>query len=448
MMRLKPIRFIGHKIGPFDHIELNWDKESRHTLIVAENGMGKTTLVAAIAACLSLGHNALFMPSHLQKFAHDDEAYSYLELTWGNKKGWVFRCPLSENDNKTELQLLLATNQKSHLADGIYLDDEMSIGDGRRKPVRTIVSRSLWPIREAWNTFSDLDFLVSAYGTSRDIKKTIVNGKINLADEPLRNILDPSTPILSSEIFQWIEDQNVNYALAIAEGKSEEAEAYLAAIHRIEQLMQEDLEMPVTFQLKRNPRRLEIHQNGAVLTVDQLSDGTRSLLSWPLDYLMRASQVNWKNATDAAVAPGLILVDEIDAHLHPEWQRRVMTIVSQLLPETYIIATTHSPFVLGSVDDAQIFQIYKDGAGKLQVNSSYDELYGYPADVVLEKKFVPSLYPPEVEGKLARLGELAGKVVSGKASAQEKEEHDALLEEMKDLSPWLENLLALRGSFT
>jgi predicted ATP-binding protein involved in virulence len=65
MMRLKPIRFIGHKIGPFDHIELNWDKESRHTLIVAENGMGKTTLVAAIAACLSLGHNGLFMPSHV-----------------------------------------------------------------------------------------------------------------------------------------------------------------------------------------------------------------------------------------------------------------------------------------------------------------------------------------------------------------------------------------------
>jgi predicted ATP-binding protein involved in virulence len=130
-----------------------------------------------------------------------------------------------------------------------------------------------------------------------------------------------------------------------------------------------------------------------------------------------------------------------------EWQRRVMSVVSQLLPETYIIATTHSPFVLGSVDDAQVFQIYKDERGNLQVKSSYDELYGYPADVVLEKKFVPSLYPPEVEAKLARLGELAGKVVSGEASAQEKEEHDALLVEMKELNPWLENLLALRGSF-
>jgi len=75
-------------------------------------------------------------------------------------------------------------------------------------------------------------------------------------------------------------------------------------------------------------------------------------------------------------------------------------VVSQLLPETYIIATTHSPFVLGSTDDAQIFQVYEDRDGRLSIRASYDELYGYPADLVLEKAFVPSLYPPEVERKL------------------------------------------------
>ncbi len=78
-----------------------------------------------------------------------------------------------------------------------------------------------------------------------------------------------------------------------------------------------------------------------------------------------------------------------------------------LLPETYVIATTHSPFVLGATDEAQVFQIYRDEAGKLDVRSSFDELYGYPADVVLEKTFVPSLYAPEVEEKLQQLNELA-----------------------------------------
>ena len=152
---------------------------------------------------------------------------------------------------------------------------------------------------------------------------------------------------------------------------------------------------------------LIVGENGTPLSVDQLSDGTRSLLSWPLDYLMRASRVNWADPTDSATAPGLILVDEIDSHLHPEWQRRVMDVVSHLLPETYVIATTHSPFVLGATDEAQLFQIYRDEAGKLDVRSSFDELYGYPADVVLEKTFVPSLYAPEVEEKLQRLNELA-----------------------------------------
>lgn len=48
--------------------------------------------------------------------------------------------------------------------------------------------------------------------------------------------------------------------------------------------------------------------------------------------------------------------------------------ISHLLPETHVIATTHSPFVLASVDDAQVFQIYRDESGKLDVKASYDEL--------------------------------------------------------------------------
>jgi predicted ATP-binding protein involved in virulence len=81
-------------------------------------------------------------------------------------------------------------------------------------------------------------------------------------------------------------------------------------------------------------------------------------MSWPLDYLMRTSRVNWAVPTDSVRVPGLILVDEIDAHLHPEWQRREMSMVNQLLPETYIIATTDSPFVVAAADDAYVFRLY------------------------------------------------------------------------------------------
>jgi hypothetical protein len=434
MMKLRPVRFIGHKIGPFDHIELNWAQDSRYTLIVAENGMGKTTLVAAMAACLSFGDDNLFSTAHFRRFTHDEQAFAYLELEMGRETGWIIRWvsqtrPLKLPEHPALPDLF--TSEK-HIFDQV---------PPHRDP--RACSANLSSVINAWLTAQRVKALPAAYGVGRDLQKPKIQEHRDLSTDVLGDILDPFAPIQSTEIFQWVANQHIYYALALAENKSEEAQAYLAAIRRVEQLLSEGLEYPITFHLKRNPFQLEVKQNGVTLSVDQLSDGTRSFLSWPLDYLMRASRVNWANPADSAVAPGLILVDEIDAHLHPEWQRRVMPVISRLLPETYIIATTHSPFVLGATEDAQIFRIRQDERGCLFAQAGFDELYGYPADLVLEKAFVPSLYAPKFEQKLTRLSELAGKVAAGDISFQEKQEHDALLQELAEVNPWLNSLLTL-----
>lgn len=431
-MRWKPVRFIGHKIGPFDHIELNWEQDSRYTLIVAENGMGKTTLVTAMAACLSFGDDDLCPSLNFERFAHDDESFAALELSLGQDTGWLLRWTLQAQSRRRG-------STRPKIPAGLPELETSSTRTGHPGEW----SPNLAPVIRSWRAAQGIDSLAAAYGVSRDLQKPKIREQQDLGAEALIDILNPFAPIKSSEIFQWIANQYVYHALALAEDNQEEARAYLAAIERVEQLLSNSLEYPISFELKRNPFRLEVQQNGVTLSVDQLSDGTRSFLSWPLDYLMRASRVNWANPADSTTAPGLILVDEIDCHLHPEWQRRVMSVVSQLLPETYIIATTHSPFVLGSTDDAQIFRIYEDRDGRLSIRASYDELYGYPADLVLEKAFVPSLYPPEVERKLLRLSELAGKIAAGDIRPREKQEHDDLLQELANVSPWLNSLLAL-----
>lgn len=476
-MKWKPVRFIGHKIGPFDHIELNWEKGSRYTLIVAENGMGKTTLVAAMAACLSFGDDNLFPSVYFERFASNREALAYLEIELGSETGWILYWvsqPLKGTLDVTDwtpldtlpvkpnsaypYPMLSLSNIRVYPSSSINpapiklphlppLEEAIFIDSAPEGSISIVVhvacSRNLLPLIETWQTAQNIDRLAAAYGVGRDLQRPKIREHQELDTNPLKDILNPFAPIQSSEIFQWIANQYVYYALALSESKQDEAQAYLAAIQRVERLLSGGLEYPITFQVKRNPFRLEVKQNGVVLSVDQLSDGTRSFLSWPLDYLMRASRVNWANPANGVLAPGLILVDEIDAHLHPEWQRRVMGVISQLLPETYVIATTHSPFVLGATDDAQIFRIDKDEDGQLSVKASFDELYGYPADLVLEKAFVPSLYAPEVEQKLLRLTELAGKAVTGAISPQEKHEHDNLLRELADTSPWLNSLLTL-----
>jgi energy-coupling factor transporter ATP-binding protein EcfA2 len=469
-VRLKPVKFVGHKIGPFDHIELNWQQDSDYTLIVAENGLGKTTLVAAMAACLSLGDDTLFPDEHFERFAHykTGDSFAYLEIDMEGEAGWIIHwgsgtfaySGINPSDPyagfpylvyklkdrrihapKSDLKqgtLQLPGSLTLELKEAIYIDN----GLGASVTMPVVCSQNLLPLMETQQDVQNTKVLIAAYGVSRDIQHAEIREHQDLDDQVLRDILNPFAPIQSREIFQWIFNQHTNRVYALAEGKEEEAQAYLAAVRRVENSLAE-LEQPISFQVKRNPLRLEVRRNGTILTLDQLSDGTRSLLSWPLDYLMRASRVSWANPADSATAPGLILVDEIDAHLHPEWQRRVMSVVSQLLPETYIIATTHSPFVVGSTDNAQVFRVYREDDGKLSVQSSFDELYGYPADLVLEKTFVKSLYAPELEKDLIRLSELAREVAAGTISPPQREEYDRLMQKLARVSPWLNNLLSV-----
>jgi hypothetical protein len=434
-MRLQPLKFIGHKIGPFDHVELNWQPGSRSTLIVAENGMGKTTLITAIAACLSFGISDLFPMERWQRIAHGDGVNSYaaLKMSFNDNVAWIIFNSRGLDRNKSQ---------------GFEPPPDISAAGKLANIGRGLVqfSLDLKQIPESWRGRRDLVAMGAAYGTHRDIRHTNVTGAKQITKNPLGQILDPLAPIDSGDIYQWIINQHTLHALALADGEEEEARTYLSATQRLQDLLSTTIDYPLSFRVKRNPLQLEIMQDDTALTMDQLSDGTRAFLSWVLDYLTRAARVNWIDPRDSVIAPGVILVDELDAHLHPEWQRRIMPSLRQLLPETHIIATTHSPFIVGSADDVQIFRVYRDENGSLAVDASPDDLYGYPADLVLEKVFVSGqfgLYTPDVERKLRLLSDLARKVASGEASDQEKQEHDNLFEELARFSPWLASLLSL-----
>lgn len=86
-----------------------------------------------------------------------------------------------------------------------------------------------------------------------------------------------------------------------------------------------------------------------------LPDGLVSLMSWVIDLVRRLSLLT---KPGESILPWnrsfLLLLDEVDAHLHPEWQRRILPAVQKSFPNAQIIAATHSPFVVGSIDDAWV----------------------------------------------------------------------------------------------
>lgn len=104
-------------------------------------------------------------------------------------------------------------------------------------------------------------------------------------------------------------------------------------------------------------------ENGAQVSFEQLSEGYRTTLIFVCDLLYRFYGYKMpKDFNGVFDAKGVVLIDEIDAHLHPRWQRTIVSRIRKLFPEVQFIMTTHSPHIIqGAGQDAVIFRVYRDG---------------------------------------------------------------------------------------
>ena len=100
--------------------------------------------------------------------------------------------------------------------------------------------------------------------------------------------------------------------------------------------------------------RLLVDQGGIPVDVVQLSDGERGVMALVLDLARRLSQANPSLEDPLSKGRAIVLIDEIDLHLHPKWQRQIVRKLTTTFPRCQFIATTHSPQVLASVDPDQV----------------------------------------------------------------------------------------------
>ena len=92
--------------------------------------------------------------------------------------------------------------------------------------------------------------------------------------------------------------------------------------------------------------------SGETLPLDLLPAGVRGMLSMVADLAWRAAFLNPQFGAEAVrETPGVVLIDEIDLHLHPKWQQRVVDDLKHAFPKVQFIATTHSPFIIQSLGD-------------------------------------------------------------------------------------------------
>lgn len=115
--------------------------------------------------------------------------------------------------------------------------------------------------------------------------------------------------------------------------------------------------------------------DGQVFTFGMLSDGYRNIVAMVADIAWRASILNPQLGDRApALAEGIVLVDEIDLHLHPKWQRRVLADLHRAFPRLQFVATTHSPFIIQSLRPGQLVNLDPDSADALYADRSPEDI--------------------------------------------------------------------------
>ena len=121
---------------------------------------------------------------------------------------------------------------------------------------------------------------------------------------------------------------------------------------------------------------------GEPLYTGALSSGTQGTLMWIWALAIKmAHHYQWVEGWENK--PAILLIDEIENHLHPTWQRRVIPALLEHFPGLQIFATTHSPFVVAGLKKGQVHLLKRDESGVVTATPSTEDIVGWTADEIL-----------------------------------------------------------------
>ncbi len=195
-------------------------------------------------------------------------------------------------------------------------------------------------------------------------------------DKAIENRIDFRT------FFEWFRNQE-DYE---NECKVQNADLQFAdkALDSVKKAMLVMLDGCTNLRVARKPRlEMKVDKNGVGLNVSQLSDGEKCTMALFGDLARRLTIAN-PNLDNPLLGEGVVLIDEIELHMHPFWQRNVVGKLRETFPNIQFIITTHSPIVLSEIDDE--FNIYflqnKEASSEV---IEFKRLDGFDANYILEE---------------------------------------------------------------
>ena len=344
--------------------ELNIDFDSKLTVIVGENGRGKTAIFDALAIALEPYLHTFHVQGRniVQKDVRRVPVYAEDGIH------------IARMENKYPVAIQL---------EGCALNKKMSCTrilqqDGTRiDEAEDLLSNGERLCAEMKQHHATLLPAFAYYGTSRIwVDSNLMNTYDNSLDDRntgYEECLEPSSSyntfgkwyrsvMQSLENDKLPDDDNKQTCLLVRDAVQQAIDACLAStgLH----------DLYYNFKLDAF---VVSHPDTGEMIVDDLSDGFRSILCMVADLAYRMVRLNPFLGRRAILdTPGIVLIDEIDMHLHPSWQQTVLLDLQKAFPKVQFIVTTHSPQVLGSVppDSIRVLEWEKEFVGVRRVNFS------------------------------------------------------------------------------
>jgi predicted ATP-binding protein involved in virulence len=163
--------------------------------------------------------------------------------------------------------------------------------------------------------------------------------------------------------------------------------------------------------VRRSPLRMTVKKQGEELIINQLSDGEKCLLAMVGDLARRLAIAN-PGLLNPLQGSGIVLIDEIELHLHPNWQRKIIPSLTRTFPNCQFIVTTHSPQVISHIKPEGVYILEKTDGGIIA--NRPENSYGRDSNQILEDLMDVPERPQDIKESLLELfrlidsGNLAG----------------------------------------
>lgn len=322
----------------------------RWTLLLGENGCGKSSVLRAIALLLA-GSEAL--PDLLD-----------------SPNDWI------RNGTKScriEGTLVTAKGERREIALEIQRGDTL----------RQIYSRNAESLQalDAAIAHADRNYFVLGYGVSRRPNAMSRSRKSSFFPEDyarsaraqgLGTMFAADFPLVSIE--QWAMDMEYRHG-------AKSLTAVRSALNHLLPGMK-------FLRIDRKNRQMIFQTQDGPIPLQQLSDGYQIMAAWCGDLLYRITQAFPDRKTPLATR-GLLLVDELDLHLHPVWRRHLVEFLSATLPNFQFVATTHSALTAQQSGEGELFVIRREGPKKRPVLIPFD---GEPRRMMLHQLLMSPMF--------------------------------------------------------